>query len=68
MSISLKSAALGGASLLLLGASLGTAEAFPAAPPQAGVHAAGVDQVAYRNPGSRGLRSNSRCARKPSRC
>lgn len=82
MIVSPRFAALLGASLLLLGASLGGADAMPVAPVQAGLQAVGVEQAAYlhrRYPGyhSRFARAyrharrnapNRFCRNQPSRC
>ena len=80
MAFTFKSASLVGAALLLLGASLGTAEAMPVTP--MGAQASGIEQAAYlhrHHPGyhsrsSRRFRHarrnspNRYCQNQPSRC
>ena len=74
MMISLKSVSLIGASLVLLGASLGTAEAMPVAPAAASLQApAGIEQAAYlrRKHSHRSMSRNAPnryCQSQPSRC
>ena len=80
MTFYIKSASLVGAALLMLGASLGTAEAMPVAP--ASLRASGVEQAAYLHrhyPGyhtrsarrfrhARRNSPNRYCQNQPSRC
>jgi hypothetical protein len=80
MTLSNRSASLVGAALLMLGMSLGTAEAMPIAP--AGAQVSGIEQAAYLHrhyPGyhSRSARQfrharrnspNRYCQNQPSRC
>ncbi len=83
MTLSFKSASLVGAALLLLGASVGAADAMPVEPMAAGVHtASGIELAAYMHrhyPGyhSRSARRyrharrnspNRYCQSQPSRC
>ena len=74
MTLPFKSASLLGASLLMLGACVGAADAMPVSPMAAGTHAAaGVEPVAYlrRKNSRRTMRRNSPnkyCQSQPSRC